>query len=420
MEGITREVVQSSSGDPQKCKEAGGVLLGSFGRDEITINDFEPIPCEHAVDQGYHLSVSDREALVETLQWVKGGSLQGLSLVGFYRSHGRYEMSFGEEDHKLLARYFPSAENVFLLINPGTEELICNIYFWNDGQLLTVQDSERLSSEAVAADAVPLPDTHDLVPTIPQSTAPVLQSFDRRRARASWIIPAMIAASLILAAAFGYSSLKSRYAHTSTVQRGSVGLQRIHPSATRPTAGPTRPLPATPKPSPFPDKQAESEEPVPDQYMRVKVHSDRQPVPVEDREDSLPEDPATTAQVTALLLSWTDALKAGNENAYITFYAPQLTSYFTRREVDRDEVRKSVEDSFTKYGRFVVCDLSNIKVTPLGPDRAAAVFRKSWAASGGKKFAGDELERCLLTRDGGGWKITSEQEVKLYWVRKEH
>jgi hypothetical protein len=63
--------------------------------------------------------------------------------------------------------------------------------------------------------------------------------------------------------------------------------------------------------------------------------------------------------------------------------------------------------------------ISDITVSPSGPNRAIANFRKRWKTAGGR-FAGEEREQLRFAReDGGEWQITSEQELKVYWVHRE-
>lgn len=425
MKGIEKEVLQSSFGDPGKNHEVGGLLLGRVGEKEIIIEDFEPVPCEHAIDRAYHLSVSDRESLRDTLQWITDGSIEGLCVVGLYRSHVRYGLFFSEEDHKLLARYFPSVDNAFLLLKARDGELIRNFYFWSDGQLVGATNTEESTPEKprIQPDAPPAKDEEIVRSPVPHLKGPLLASFDLPPARKNWIFPTI--AGLILAVTLGYffSGTSNNALRDKAPKHQSARRDRQQKLAVKPDLAPLvgnmeSQQVRAPKPSPVPETPRRSEDIVPEQYMWVKMSPEAPPVFSEPREETFPEDPALTAQISTVLASWAEALKNGDESAFVAFYAPHLSSYFTKRNVSQEEVRKSVQASFVKYGRFGVCNISAVKITPQGADRAVAVFRKNWAASGSKPFAGEELERCLMTRESGEWKIASEQEIRLYWVRK--
>ncbi|MDQ6706475.1 MAG: hypothetical protein M3Z85_10930 [Acidobacteriota bacterium] len=418
MQGIEKEVLQSSSGDPAESEEVGGLLLGRISENEVTIEDFEPVPCEHQIDRAYHLSGRDRESLRETLQWIAEGSIKGLAVVGFYRSHVRYGLFFSEEDHKLLARYFPSADNVFLLLKAQGGELLRQFYFWSDGQLLAATARGEVAPEkpAIKPEAVRPAEEESVRQALHRSTVPVLASFDRTPARRNGILPGIAMAGLILAGTLGYSSFRAR---PDATREKDPANQRTRKQPEKPAVGGfVEQQVRASAPSPIPSAPPRPDEILPDQDMRVKINREPPPALSEPREEALSKDPVLTAQISTVLSNWAAALKSGDESAYVAFYAPHLASYFTKKNVSQDEVRKSVEASLLKYGRFRVCNVSAIKVTPLAADRAVAVFRKNWAASGRKQFAGEELERCLMTRESGEWKIASEQEIRLYWVRK--
>ncbi|MDQ6699566.1 MAG: hypothetical protein M3Z36_05215 [Acidobacteriota bacterium] len=409
MQGIKNEVLESTTGDPQTFQEVGGLLLGRKVEGQLIIDDFEPVPCEHRIDHGYHLSASDREALQETVQWFEGGAVPGVSVVGFYRSHIRYGLFFSEEDHKLLARYLPSVDHAFLLLKPRQGEVLCNFYFWRDGQLVSGDKSDAVEPARIPAATEPQSDLEieSVQKASPRTVTPALVSFDPKPSGKNWVLRSIIAAGLILLAAFLYSTFRDRPAPfpktSQTVRTPSNDAVNQQPSALS-------------KPSAFRDKPPGPQDNAPEQTMRIKMNPE--PERLSADEEIAAEDPIVTSQVKTLLFNWADALKRGDENAFVAFYAPQLSTYFTKRDVSQEVVRKSVEVTFLRYGSFRICEIGNIKVTPLGPDRAVAVFRKKWAAADADRFAGEELERCQLARYGTDWKIASEQEIKLYWVRK--
>src|SRR5437762_981574 len=70
--------------------EVGGVLFGVHGDRGVTILDFRPLACEHALGPGFVLSRSDRLALAALLEGSKmDPALVGLVAVGWYHSHTR-------------------------------------------------------------------------------------------------------------------------------------------------------------------------------------------------------------------------------------------------------------------------------------------------------------------------------------------
>lgn len=73
---------------------------------------------------------------------------------------------------------------------------------------------------------------------------------------------------------------------------------------------------------------------------------------------------------------------------------------------------------FNEYPDIRLYTISDPAVESLGADRATVTFRKEWDARGARQFAGAERQRLTLRRLDGAWKIVGEEELQLFWVRK--
>jgi phage-related baseplate assembly protein len=87
--------------------------------------------------------------------------------------------------------------------------------------------------------------------------------------------------------------------------------------------------------------------------------------------------------------------------------------YFTKTNVDREQVRLIQEQLFAKYAQIVRYQISDIQLQPSAGGTASVIFRKSWDFRGRHTFFGSERERLVLKHAGSGWKISSEQELQI-------
>ncbi|MGH9559529.1 MAG: hypothetical protein ACRD30_09840 [Bryobacteraceae bacterium] len=165
MEGILADALSGFGILPKRGAEVGGLLLGAVEMGEPTVvrvERFEPVDCEYGRGPSYLLTGTDREALETAVANWQPDPLKKLSVVGFYRSHTRDGMSLTAEDRELLDEFFPSPEQVALLIKPYVSKpSAAGFFFREDGKF---QDSTPLSfvfrrrpMKALAPDA-PIPE----------------------------------------------------------------------------------------------------------------------------------------------------------------------------------------------------------------------------------------------------------------------
>src|SRR3982074_2720606 len=102
--------------------EVGGLLLGRIeptgNHTFISIDDFEPVPCEYAFGPSYILSQQDLQELRRSLAQFDPSAGRDLYTVGYFRSHTRDGLSMDDHDLKFFGEYFPDPLHVALLIKP--------------------------------------------------------------------------------------------------------------------------------------------------------------------------------------------------------------------------------------------------------------------------------------------------------------
>lgn len=142
-----------------RASEIGGLLLGSIrrelGQKIVQVEEFEPLPCEHAFGPSYLLSATDRETIEERLRWHK--SKRGYSVVGLWRSNTRKDFAATVEDTDLMAAYFSNPSQVLLLIHaPGTEPVRAGFVIWEGRVIRSLKPYVEFTFRSAAlADSAP-------------------------------------------------------------------------------------------------------------------------------------------------------------------------------------------------------------------------------------------------------------------------
>ncbi|HEX7997200.1 MAG TPA: hypothetical protein VF528_02190 [Pyrinomonadaceae bacterium] len=122
---------------------------------------------------------------------------------------------------------------------------------------------------------------------------------------------------------------------------------------------------------------------------------------------------AEEREVRAALDAWLNSFRARDIDAYMARYADVLEAYYLARNVSVARVRADKERAFAKYSTIDVW-LSNVqvRVDPTGR-RAVATFNKSWRflSPGANPYTGSGPNRFTLTKVGGQWLITGEEDL---------
>jgi hypothetical protein len=133
--GISTEVLKGFDAIPQSGRraEVGGILLGRSGENEIVVDDFEPVLCEHRFGPSFRLSDSDRIAWRETVQRIR--QREEFAIVGWYRTDTREEFALSEDDRELLETELHQDGDVILLIKPTqSQPYEAKLFIGDDGQ----------------------------------------------------------------------------------------------------------------------------------------------------------------------------------------------------------------------------------------------------------------------------------------------
>lgn len=127
---------------------------------------------------------------------------------------------------------------------------------------------------------------------------------------------------------------------------------------------------------------------------------------------------AVTNDVKDALNDWKDATEDFDFEKHIGSYADTV-DYYNGGRVSVAKIRADRQKAFEIYDSMDV-DIDNLKVTPdASGEKATAVFDKKWNFEGEENFSSGKVQQQLqLEKINGRWLITSEKELKVYYVDK--
>jgi proteasome lid subunit RPN8/RPN11 len=139
VELMGREVKRAFESVPAHSVEIGGLLLGTAGfatNPIIKVKDFEPFLSEYRTDHKFILSEADERKLEKVLAAHANNRMDGLKVVGFYRSHIGEGLSLSQQDISLAQKYFRDPTQVILAIKPAANgSSTAGFFFWDDRRI---------------------------------------------------------------------------------------------------------------------------------------------------------------------------------------------------------------------------------------------------------------------------------------------
>jgi proteasome lid subunit RPN8/RPN11 len=174
LEEIRLAVVDGFFSVPRGGLEIGGVLLGRFESGRLTIVDYRPIECEHALGPSFTLSAKDQSRLAEALAAAHNNT-SNLKPVGWYHSHTRSEIFLSQADLEIHSRYFPETWQVALVLRPSTFQPTRGGFFFraSDGTIHATDTYAEFVVDPLPARPTPsvVSASLPLVPTFPAASA---------------------------------------------------------------------------------------------------------------------------------------------------------------------------------------------------------------------------------------------------------
>lgn len=130
-------------------------------------------------------------------------------------------------------------------------------------------------------------------------------------------------------------------------------------------------------------------------------------------------EPNRESAVRALLAQWVSSFKTKDLQQQVSCYASELEIYYRKRNAPQSFVANNKAHAFGAIATIRHFDLTDINISFLDPADAIVTFTKSWDTilASGKPYAGSEIQRLKLTLMDGEWRIRSEEELQVLWVR---
>ena len=156
LDDIRMAVVDAFRSLPGGGVEIGGVLLGKFENQRLTITQHLPLESEHAFGPSFTLSPKDRTSMEELLG-AAGRNFSDLQPVGWYHSHTRSAIALSEADVEIHKRYFREAWQVAVVLRPSDyEPTRAGIFFREqDGSLRTESSYGEIALDPLPVSLVP-------------------------------------------------------------------------------------------------------------------------------------------------------------------------------------------------------------------------------------------------------------------------
>jgi hypothetical protein len=165
-ETVARELhmfaIQGFTALRRRGLEVGGLLLGHSANDELRVESFQEVPCEHRYGPSYALSDTDRENLTALLAQSRTRDAQ---VIGAFRSFTGRDPVVEPADEALVAEHFSHGDFLLIFLHPlSAENCVTSFHLFRDGHLLPADEQSQLLP---APKPTPEPDHPRLVPPRP-------------------------------------------------------------------------------------------------------------------------------------------------------------------------------------------------------------------------------------------------------------
>lgn len=142
IDALNFEAMESQRALPGEAMERGGILLGRKNYDSertVFIESFEPFEPKHQQGPLYQLSNSDKHLLAKKIAEKRENPPNGLSVLGYYRTHDRDRFVLDDKDIAIFRTHFSDPATVFLLIKPEESGSRAGFFFWHEGQIVPTE-----------------------------------------------------------------------------------------------------------------------------------------------------------------------------------------------------------------------------------------------------------------------------------------
>ncbi len=121
--------------------------------------------------------------------------------------------------------------------------------------------------------------------------------------------------------------------------------------------------------------------------------------------------------IANVLAAWNRAIEGRDIATHMSYYADTLNTYYNRSNVSANVVRRDKANAFSRYTDIEI-ELSNVRTQlDASGESATATFDKTWNFTGGERDSSGSVQSMVwLEKRGGGWLITGEKDLKVYYT----
>lgn len=112
------------------------------------------------------------------------------------------------------------------------------------------------------------------------------------------------------------------------------------------------------------------------------------------------------------------AARRADGRAASGFYGATLVRYQKSFDVPHEKVASTVTQMFREYPFVLAYDYKNPQFESIMPGEVSLLVDQQWELRGNELYSGAERHRLIWRKEGGGWRIVSDELIKTHWSRK--
>ncbi len=128
--------------------------------------------------------------------------------------------------------------------------------------------------------------------------------------------------------------------------------------------------------------------------------------------------PAEEQQIAIVLHRWAEGKRNHNLEEEIDCYAPLIDRFYGQHNLSKEELKRQEQNVLSRVGTVEQFEISNLQFSRVTSEWAVVSFDKAWDFQARTRFAGASREEFVMRPVNGQWKIWSQREIKVYWVKK--
>lgn len=132
------------------------------------------------------------------------------------------------------------------------------------------------------------------------------------------------------------------------------------------------------------------------------------------RTDERPGPGRDQEAIRTVIDRWINSTRERDVEAHTSLYAPQVKVFYRKRNLTHEQIRRQIQWIFSQVSTVNRLEVKNLKFDQLTDDSAVVSFDKDWDTRGRRRSAGSVRQRLTLVNVDGQWRITGEEDRRVY------